>query len=167
MAVATLVALVSVAPSGRPSTPPPHTAGKGCVPGWYNLDGIPGCESRSDYVAGIALRQGVAVHANLVPVSATDWFTTHVKGSAGHLCWGSLHVTLTAPASTAEQLSIWKGTRKMADAVSTNGTPATATVGKPSCFGADSEDLQITVTAVAPTGPASATDFTLTRDGGW
>ena len=167
VAAAGVVALVGFGPSGRPAVPPLHTVGKACAPGWYNLDGTPGCESRPDYVAGIALTQGAAVHANLVPLSATDSFTTHVKGSAGNFCWGSLRVTLTAPASTAEQLSIWKGTRKVADAVSTNGTPATATVDKPSCFGADSEDLQISVTAVAATGAASANDFTLTRNGGW
>ena len=45
--------------------------------------------------------------------------------------------------------------------------PATATIDKPSCFGGDSEDLQVTVTALAATGAASASDFTLTRDGGW
>jgi hypothetical protein len=155
---------------GQPQTiPAPHTIGKNCAPGWYNLDGIAadGCEAHSDYVPSMALVEGTPVHANLVPVSASDTFTTHVSGDALNFCWGSLHVTLTAPPRTAEELTIWRGTSKVADAVSTNGSPATATVGKPSCFGADSEDLQIAVTAVVATGGASAADFTLTRDGGW
>jgi hypothetical protein len=167
-AVAT-VALFALSTGPSPAVHRPHMTGTTCALGWYNLDGIVanGCESHSDYVAGTALNQGVAVHANLVPVSAGDTFTTHVRGSVLDLCWGSLHVTLTAPARTAEEVTVWHGTTKVGDAVSTNGTPATATVDKPSCFGADSEDLQVTVTAVAATGSASATDFTLTRDGGW
>jgi hypothetical protein len=59
------------------------------------------------------------------------------------------------------------GTTKLADALSANGAPATATIDKPSCFGADSEDLRATVTAVARSGGASARDFTLTRNGSW
>ena len=153
---------------GRGTTPaPPHTIGRNCAPGWYHLDATTGCQFRSDYVAGTVLAAGVPVHANLVPVSASDAFTTHVSGDALDLCWGSLHVTLTAPARTAEELTVWKGTTRVADAISTNGTPATTTIDKPSCFGADSEDLRVTVTALAVTGAASANDFTLTRDGGW
>ncbi len=151
------------------TVPAPHTNATACDPGWYNLDGIAadGCEARSDYAAGAVLTGGAGLHANLVPASARDDFPTHVSGNALHLCWGSLHVTLTAPAHTAEQLTIWKGTSKVADAVSTNGTSATATVHKPSCFASDSEDLLVSVTAVAANGGASASDFTLTRDGGW
>jgi hypothetical protein len=151
------------------SGPAPHTTGTTCEPGWYDLDGIAadGCEARSDYVAGLALTADVARHANLVPASALDSFSTHVSGDAFRFCWGSLRVTLTAPAHTAEELTLWKGTTKLADALSADGTPATATVAKPSCFGADSEDLRATVAAVAATGGASAADFTLTRNGGW
>jgi hypothetical protein len=115
----------------------------------------------------LALTADVARHANLVPASALDSFSTHVSGDAFRFCWGSLRVTLTAPAHTAEELTLWKGTTKLADALSADGTPATATVAKPSCFGADSEDLRATVAAVAATGGASAADFTLTRNGGW
>jgi hypothetical protein len=144
-------------------------SGKSCAAGWYNLDGVAanGCEAHSDYVAGIAVTPGVPVHANLVPASASDSFSTHVSGDALNFCWGALHVTLTAPAQTAERLTIWKGTTRLAEAVSAGGAPATATVSKPSCFGADTEDLQVTVAVVAATGGASAQDFTLTRDGGW
>jgi hypothetical protein len=151
------------------TVPAPHTNATTCDPGWYNLDGIvaDGCEARSDFGAGTVLTQDVAVRANLVPASARDDFLTHVSGNALNLCWGSLHVTLTAPPQTAEQLTIWKGTSKVADAVSANGTPATATVHKPSCFASDREDLRVSVAAVAVTGGASASDFTLTRDGGW
>lgn len=126
-----------------------------------------GCEARSDYVAGTALTQQAAVHANLVPLSAADTFMTHVSGDTLSLCWGSLHVTQTAPSQTAEQLTVWKGNTKVASALSANGAPATATVQKPSCFSGGSEDLRVTVQAVAATGGASANDFTLTRDAGW
>ena len=151
------------------SRPAPHTDGSVCDPGWYDLDGRAGdgCEARSDYVAGTALTQSTAVHANLVPASARDSFLTDVHGDALRFCWGSLHVTLTAPADTAEQLTLWKGSTKVATALSANGAPATATVTKPSCFGADSEQLRATVTALAAGGGASTTDFTLTRDAGW
>ena len=151
----------------RPAAP--HTDGKGCESGWYNLDGVAadGCESRSDYIAGTVLTAGTPVRANLVPASASDSFGTHVSGDAFNFCWGALHVTLTAPAQTAERLTIWKGTTKVADALSAGGLPATATVNKPSCFGADPQSFQVTVTVVAATGAASAQDFTLTRDGGW
>jgi hypothetical protein len=152
---------------GRAAPAPPHTIGKNCAPGWYHLDATSGCQFRSDYVAGTILVAGVPVRANLVPMAAQDSFTTHVRGDALALCWGSLHVTLTAPARTAEQLTVWKGATRLADAISTDGAPATATIDKPSCFGGDSEDLQVTVTALAATGAASASDFTLTRDGGW
>jgi eukaryotic-like serine/threonine-protein kinase len=151
------------------SAPAPHTNGRVCDPGWYNLDGeeADGCEAHSDYVSGMALTASQPLRANLVPASATDSFPAHVSGDALNLCWGSLHVTLTAPAHTAEQLTVWKGTNQVAQAVSTNGTPATATVDKPSCFGSDSEDLRVTVTAVATSAGASAKDFTLSRDRGW
>jgi hypothetical protein len=166
---ALVVGVVAIASSGPKSPPASHAQGKSCEPGWYNLDGIAGdgCEARSDYVAGARLVQGVPLHANLVPLSAEDSFMTHVSGSLLDLCWGSLHVTLTAPNATAEQLTVWKGTTKVGAALSANGTPATAVVHKPSCFSGDKEDLRVTVTAVAATGGASATDFTLTRDGGW
>jgi hypothetical protein len=169
VAAAIFLGIVAARPlSGRPALAP-HSNGKACDPGWYNLTGIPaaGCLARSDYVAGTRLTAGAPVHANLVPASATDSFSTHVSGNALHFCWGSLHVTLTAPVHTAEQLSIWKGTTKVGQALSADGNPATATVAKPSCFGANSEELTVTVTAVAATGAASASDFNLTRDGGW
>jgi hypothetical protein len=102
-----------------------------------------------------------------VPATTVDSFITHVNGDALALCWGSLHVTLAAPPSTAEQVAVWKGTTKVAEALSANGVPATAVVHKPSCFSSNSEDLTVTVTAVAAAGQASAQDFTLTRDGGW
>ena len=151
------------------SAPAPHTDGASCDPGWYDLDGVAadGCEAHSDYVAGTALTADSPVTANLVPASATDTFTTHVSGDSLALCWGSLHVTLTAPPASAEQLTVWHGRSQVARAVSTDGTPATATVPKPSCLGGDAEDLTLTVSAVAGTGAATAADFTLTRDGGW
>ena len=86
-----------------------------------------GCESRSDYVAGTALTAEKALHANLVPASASDAFITHVKGDALALCWGTLHVTLTAPAGTAERLTMWRGDTTVASALSADGVPATAT----------------------------------------
>jgi hypothetical protein len=161
--------LVAAGPTTGTAVRAPHTNGKACDPGWYDLDGIAadGCESHSDFVPGIALTADLPVRANLVPASAIASFTTHVSGNSLNFCWGALHITLTAPAHAAEQLTVWKGTRKVADALSADGSPATATVGKPSCFGADSEDLTVTVTVVAATGAASAADFTLTRDGGW
>ena len=151
------------------SVPAPHTNGTTCDPGWYNLDGTAadGCEAHSDYTPGTALTASAPVHANLVPPAASDSFVTHVKGNALNLCWGSLHVRLTSPPRTAEAVTVWRGTTKVASAVSADGTPATATVGKPSCFGADSEDLRVTVSTVAASDGASGRDFTLTRDGGW
>ena len=151
------------------SVPAPNTNGDTCSTGWYDLDGLAadGCEASSDYVPGTDLTQHAVVRANLVPASTTDSFVTHVSGDALNLCWGSLHVTLTAPAHAAEQLTVWNGATKVAGALSADGTAATATVHKPSCFASDSEDLRVTVTAVAATGGASATDFRLTRDGGW
>jgi hypothetical protein len=167
--VATFAGLVAAAPTSSTPVPAPHTNGKGCAPGWFDMDGNPsnGCEAHSDYVTGTVLAQNQSVHANLVPTSATDVFATHVSGDFMNLCWGSLRVTLTAPLQTAEQVTVWKGTDKVADALSANGRPATATVHKPSCFSGDSEDLRVVVTALAATGGASARDFTLTRDGGW
>jgi hypothetical protein len=151
------------------SVPAAHTDGTSCDRGWYDMDGQAndGCEARSDFAAGTTLTSTTAQHANLVPASARDTFPFHVSGSALRLCWGTLHVTLTAPARTAEQLTLWKGTAQVATAVSVNGNPATASVAKPSCFGADSEDLRATISVVAATAGASATNFTLTRDSGW
>jgi hypothetical protein len=170
LAAAGAAAVVAVGLTAGTAAPPaPHTSGKTCVAGWYNLDGVAsnGCEAHSDYVAGTLLTAGGPVHANLVPQSARDSFRTHVSGDALNFCWGALHVTLTAPPQTAERLTIWDGSTKLAEALSADGAPATATVSKPSCFGADSADLQVVVTVAAATGGASAQDFTLTRDGGW
>ena len=156
--------------TGGTSPPPaPHTNGNACAAGWYNLDGIAGngCEAHSDYVAGASLNAGAPVHANLVPASALDSFNTHVSGDALNFCWGALHVTLTAPAQTAERLTVWHGTTKVAGALSADGAPATVTISKPSCFGADTQDLRVTVTVAAAAPGASGRDFTLTRDGGW
>jgi hypothetical protein len=168
-AAAVLAAVVVLDGTGTRPVAAPHTAGQKCQAGWYNLNGVSadGCEAHSDYVAGTRLTSRAAIHANVVPASATDSFATRVSGDALSLCWGTLHVTLTAPAGAAEQVTVWHGTTKVASALSANGTPATAAVNKPSCFGSDSEDLTVTVAAVAATGAASATDFTLTRDGGW
>jgi hypothetical protein len=168
-AAAAVTGLVAAGPTTGTAGRAPHTNGKSCDAGWYNLDGIAanGCESHSDFVPGTILTADTPVRANLVPASASASFTTHVSGDSFNFCWGALHVTLTAPAQAAEQLTVWKGTKKVASALSAGGSPATATVNKPSCFGADSEDLVVTVTAVAATGSASAADFTLTRDGGW
>jgi hypothetical protein len=151
------------------SVPAAHTDGTTCDPGWYDMDGLAsdGCEARSDFSTGTTLTSTTVRQANLVPASARDSFALHVSGSALRLCWGSLHVTLTAPDRTAEQLTLWKGSAQVATAVSVSGKPATATVSKPSCFGADSEDLRATVSVVAATPGASASNFTLTRDAGW
>jgi hypothetical protein len=155
-------------PCGQ-TAPAPHTNGRVCDAGWYNLDGSTsdGCEAHSSYLAGTVLTSDVAVHANLVPTSRSDTFATHVSGDAFNLCWGSLHVTLTAPAKTVEKLTVWKGEKVLASALSADGAPAVATIDKPSCFGGDSEDLRVTVKAVSASDGASARDFTLTRDGGW
>lgn len=155
-------------PCGSPG-PAPHTNGWACLPGWYNLDGsaLDGCESHSDYSPGTVLTDRAPVRANLVPPYTTDSFPTRVSGHALDLCWGSLHVSLTAPAGTAERLEVLHGTTVVASALSADGTPATASVAKPSCFGSDSENLTVTVTEVAATGAAANSDFTLTRDAGW
>ncbi len=149
--------------------PAPHTNGWTCDPGWYNLDGreADGCEAHDDFVPGTVLETAVAVHANLVPLSRTDTFPTTVRGSAWDLCWGALRVTLTAPAQTAEAVAVHHGTAVVARAVSVDGKPATATVPKPSCFGADREHLLVEVTVVAASGDSSARNFTLTRNAGW
>ncbi|MDQ6782099.1 MAG: serine/threonine protein kinase [Actinomycetota bacterium] len=151
------------------TVPAPNTDGAVCLPGWYDLDSIAGngCEAHSDFVTGTALVAGIPLHANLVPASTTDTFTTHVSGHALNLCWGALHITLVAPAQTAERLTVWDGTHQMTSALSADGNAATATIGKPSCFGADPRTFGVTVTPVAGAGPPAVQDFTLTRDGGW
>ncbi len=144
----------------------PNTDGWVCAPGWYDLDSVAanGCEAHSDYVAGRTLVAGVPLRANLLPASGRDSFTTQVNGHALNLCWGTLHVTLGAPPQTAERLTIWDGANQVASALSVDGNPATATIAKPSCFGADNKTFQVAVTGAAGT---SAADFTLTRDVGW
>jgi hypothetical protein len=147
--------------------PAPHTDGRACLPGWYDLDGraADGCEAASDYQAGTVLRSGSPVRANVVPTTATDAFATRVSGHALNLCWGALHVTLASAPGTVEQVQVFHGTALEASAVSVGGQPATATVTKPSCFGSDSENLSVVVSARLPV--TTAGDFTLTRDGGW
>ncbi|MDQ2724811.1 MAG: serine/threonine protein kinase, partial [Actinomycetota bacterium] len=83
----------------------PNTDGWTCRAGWYDLDSntANGCEAHSDYAAGAALVPGLPLRANLVPASTSDSFTTHVSGHALNLCWGALHVTLVAPAQTAQR----------------------------------------------------------------
>lgn len=152
-------------PCGQ-AQPAPHTDGWSCAPGWYDVNGlaVDGCEAYADYRPGTVLVAARPARANLLPAAATDVFTTHVSGNAFHLCWGALHLTLTAPAGTADQLTVWEGTQVVATAQSVSGSPGTATVHKPTCFGSDSEMLRVTVSAASG---ESGTDFSLTRDGGW
>ncbi|MGH9059079.1 MAG: hypothetical protein ACRDZY_06130, partial [Acidimicrobiales bacterium] len=100
----------------------------------------------------------------LVPAGNVATYTTRVAGHAASLCWGTLNVALTAPAGTADRLEVWHGPDLVAEALSSDGGPATAKVHKPSCLGSDSETLTLRVRDVAGT---SASDFTLARDGGW
>lgn len=149
--------------------PAAHTDGHTCQAGWYDLDGLAanGCEAHSDYVAHAALLAGVPLRANVVPTASSDVFDARVDGHLLNLCWGSLHVTLTAPTGTAEQVTVSHGGRVLSQALSANGAPATATVAKPSCFGSDRETVQVTVKVAAAGTSSAAQDFTLTRDAGW
>jgi tRNA A-37 threonylcarbamoyl transferase component Bud32 len=147
-------------------SPAPHTDGSTCSPGWYDLDGnaADGCEARSDYVAGLALTSGTPRSANLVPANATDIYDVQVSGNVVFSCLGSLRVTLTAPPGVSDQVQVLHDGQVVGQAVSTDAEPATATVHKPNCLGSDREDLTVQVTDVAGT---SASDFTLSRAGGW
>jgi tRNA A-37 threonylcarbamoyl transferase component Bud32 len=149
---------------GQP--PAPHTNGITCSPGWYDLDGTAadGCEARSDYVSGLALTSGLPRSANLVPAEATDVYDVQVSGDIVFSCLGSLRVTLTAPAGVSDQVQVLHGSQVVGQAVSTDAQPATATVSKPDCLGRDREDLTVKVTDLAG---ASASNFTLSRAGGW
>lgn len=151
-------------PCGGPAAP--HTDGTSCLPGWWDLDGsaADGCEATSDWRPGTALAAGATVRADVVPASATDTFTTRVDGHLTSLCSGALHLVLTAPAGAADRLVVRHGGALVAAATSAGGVPATATIGKPGCWGSHSETLDLAVTEVAGT---SGADFTLTRSGGW
>jgi tRNA A-37 threonylcarbamoyl transferase component Bud32 len=144
----------------------PHTDGRTCEPGWYDLDhsAANGCEAHSDYVRGTMLTADGAVWANLVPAASVDVFHTQVSGDAVFSCLGHLQVTLTAPAGVSDLVQVLHGGDVVGRAVSTDGQAATATVAKPDCFGHDREDLTVRVTDLAG---ASASDFTLTRSTGW
>jgi tRNA A-37 threonylcarbamoyl transferase component Bud32 len=149
---------------GQP--PAPHTDGSTCSPGWYDLDGntADGCEARSDYVSGLALTSGAPVSANLVPADAMDVYDAQVSGHVVFSCLGSLRVTLTSPRGVSDQVQVLHDNQVVGQAVSTDAQSATATVSKPDCLGSDDEDLTVQVTDLAG---ASASDFTLSRSGGW
>ena len=151
-------------PCGSPAAP--HTDGLACQAGWYDLDSstVNGCEATADGVNGTQLVSGRTISANLVPVGEVDTYPTRVDSDALAFCWGSLTVTLTAPPGVTDRVQVRNGSHVLATATSRDGRPATATVGKPSCFGGDGQHDTVTVSGVL--GQTGA-DYTLSRNGGW
>jgi hypothetical protein len=151
-------------PCGQP--PAPFTDGRTCLPGHADYNGIAadGCEAASDYVAGTALEAHRTIRANLVPADAVDSFRTYVRGSMLNFCTGVFKVTLTAPAGVADRVDLVDGDRVVATAVSRDGEAATARAGEPACFRDNSTWLTVRVSSVEG---VTASDFSLTRSGGW
>jgi hypothetical protein len=149
---------------GQP--PAPHTDGTSCLPGYadYDHDPVNGCEAASNYVAGTELKTGQPARANLVPANAVDTFRTYVNASLLHFCLGQLHFTLKAPPGVTDHLEVIRDGKTLATAESTDGRPATASAGQPSCFSDNSGWLTLKVSSVSG---ASAADFELSRSGSW
>jgi hypothetical protein len=151
-------------PCGRPVAP--FTDGVRCTDDHadYDADTTNGCEAAPDTIDGSTLNRPITT-ANLVPAGDIDRYPFHVNDNLQLFCDGALHVTLTAPAGVAMRLDVLRSGDPLATTVSTDGEPATITLGDPSCLGDDGTDLQARVSWVGDR--RSAMPYTLERDGSY
>ncbi|MFN8016862.1 MAG: serine/threonine-protein kinase [Acidimicrobiales bacterium] len=129
--------------------PAPNTDGRRCLDGTADYDADPrnGCEAEPDELRDGAPLDG-RLTANLVPTDDRDSYQLDVRDKFQFDCGGQVHVTLTAPRSTSQRLTVLDSDRELGTAVSGDGEPATVTIDDPTCGSNDATTLTVTVTSV-------------------
>jgi tRNA A-37 threonylcarbamoyl transferase component Bud32 len=129
--------------------PAPNTDGRACLPGFADYDGdaANGCEAEPDGYADDSALDGVIL-ANLVPADDVDTYLIDVGDGYQLLCDGELRVTLTAPAGVSQRLTVTDGDTALGTRASSDGEPATVTVGDPDCLFDDATTLRARVESV-------------------
>lgn len=129
--------------------PAPNTDGRACLPGFADYDGKAenGCEAAPDELADDTALDGV-VSANLVPADDVDTYLLEVGDGYQLLCDGELHVTLTAPPGVSQRITVTDGETVLGTKASSDGEPATVTIGDPDCLFDDATTLRVRVESV-------------------
>jgi hypothetical protein len=129
--------------------PAPNTDGRACLDGFADYDGdaANGCEAAPDDLVDDSMLDG-SLTANLVPTDDVDTYLLEVGDGYQILCDGELHVTLTAPAGASQRLTVLDGDVVLGSKASSDGTPATVTVGDPNCLFDDATTLRVRVESV-------------------
>lgn len=132
--------------------PAPFTDGRKCIDGHDDYDGLAGngCEAAPDSVDGSQLTAAAPIVANIVPRADVDRYTVHVADRFQLFCDGTAHLTLTAPVGATDRITVTdpRG-RRLATALSGDGTPTTVNLPDPNCFNDDSTTLTVTVSSVS------------------
>ncbi len=144
--------------------PAPNTDGRTCLEGFADYDGeaANGCDAAPDQVADDTLLDGT-VRANLVPTDDVDTYLIDVGDGYQLLCDGELHVTLTAPAGVSQRVTVTDGDTVLGTRASSDGEPATVTIGDPDCLFNDATTLRARVESVG--SDRSPEDYRLEASG--
>lgn len=144
--------------------PAPNTDGRVCKDGFADYDGdeATGCEAEADGLPDDSKLDG-AVSANLVPTDDVDTYLLDVGDGIQILCDGKLNVTLTAPAGVSQRLTVLDGDEVLGTKASSDGDPATVTIGDPDCIFNDATTLRVRVESIGT--DRSAEDYTLEATG--
>jgi hypothetical protein len=144
--------------------PAPNTDGRRCIDGFDDYDGDPanGCEAAPDGRQDDSALDGT-VAANLVPADDVDTYLLDVGDGFQLLCDGELHVTLTAPAGVSQRVTVTDGDEVLGTRASSDGEPATVTIGDPDCLFGDATTLRVRVESVG--SDRSPEDYELTATG--
>lgn len=143
----------------------PFTDGTSCIDDHADFDGdrANGCEATPHRANVTTFGDGVTIRANLVPGHPV----TYPMPVADHRqlsCDGTLEVALTAPKGVAMRLDVLDPMgKRLATAVSADGTPATTSTREAHCLAADDGTYQVRVSWVD--GDRTAGDYRLSRSG--
>lgn len=129
--------------------PAPNTDGRQCLDGFADYDGdaANGCEAAPDGRPDDSALEGV-VTANLVPADDVDTYLLDVGDGIQLLCDGELKVTLTAPPGVSQRVTVTDGDTVLGTKASSDGEPATVTIGDPDCLFDDATTLRVRVESV-------------------
>lgn len=146
--------------------PAPNTDGTACLPGFADYDDDPatGCEAEPDDHGDDAPLDGT-ISANLVPADDVDTYLLEVGDGYQLLCDGKLQITLTAPPGVSQRMTVTDGDQELGTKASTDGEPATLTLGDPQCLFDDATTLRIRVESVG--SDRSPEDYTLEATGSY
>ncbi|WP_421120492.1 hypothetical protein ACE2AJ_04025 [Aquihabitans daechungensis] len=83
-----------------------------------------------------------------MPADDVDTYLIEVGDGYQLLCDGQLRVTLTAPPGVSQRVTVTDGDEVVGTRASSDGEPATVTVGDPDCLFNDATTLRVRVESV-------------------